>query len=159
MDSCAAYFQLVSSHTDHTMKDTRLLRVRHRGGAASCHVAVEGHLEGVAIGSVIKETTEETSTSTSFHHVTIKRSVGLEKYIKKVIKGSNQQVLLCDKTKTNTVHTRILKENIIILMPSVKFGLKLYIDKHNSVHFHTFEQHWCFGSLSLLLFALFKKKT
>lgn len=61
------------------MKDTSLLSIWHWGGAVSGHVAVEGHFECVAVGSVVKKTTQEASTSTSLHHVPVKRSVGLEK--------------------------------------------------------------------------------
>lgn len=73
---------LLSTHT-HMSKDTCLLSVGHRCGAASCHVAVEGHLQSVAVGRVIKETTEEPSTGTGLHHVPIEGRVGLEEYTKK----------------------------------------------------------------------------
>lgn len=60
------------------MKDTRLFSVGHRSRAASGHVAVEGHLQSVAVGRVVEETTEETSTGTGLHHVAVEGSVGLE---------------------------------------------------------------------------------
>lgn len=65
------------------MKDTRLLSVRHRNGAAGRHVAVEGHLQSVAVGRVIEETTEEPSTGTGLHHVPVKGGVGLKGGTKK----------------------------------------------------------------------------
>lgn len=61
------------------MKDTNLFRVGNWSGGGSRHVAVEGNLQSVAIGSIIKKTTEEAPTSTSLHLVTVKWSVGLEK--------------------------------------------------------------------------------
>lgn len=71
------------------MKDTCLLSVGNRSGAASCHVAVEGHLESVAVGRVVEKTAKETPTGTGLHHVTVKGSVGLEKQMEKnrFIKG------------------------------------------------------------------------
>lgn len=60
------------------MKDTSFLCVRHRGGAAGCHEAVEGHLQSVAVGGVIEESTQEAPAGPSLHHVTVKGSVGLE---------------------------------------------------------------------------------
>lgn len=74
-----------SPHTlgSHISKDTCLLSVGHRCGATSCHVAVEGHLQSVAVGRVIEETTEEPSTRTGLHHVPVEGCVGLEKQQKK----------------------------------------------------------------------------
>lgn len=65
------------------LKDTRLLGIGHRSGAASCHVAVEGHLQSVAVGRVIKETAKEPSTGTGLHYVPVEGCVGLEEYTKK----------------------------------------------------------------------------
>lgn len=61
------------------MKDTGLLSVRYGRVAASCHVAVERHLQSVAVGRVIKETAEETSASASLHHIPVKGCVRLKK--------------------------------------------------------------------------------
>lgn len=57
------------------IKDTHLLRVWHGGGAASCHVAIEGHLKSVAVGSIIQKTAKEAPTGTGLHLVPVKRSV------------------------------------------------------------------------------------
>ncbi len=62
------------------LKDTRLLGVGHRSSAASCHVAVEGHLKSVAVGRVVKETTKEPSTRTCLHHIPVERCVGLDEH-------------------------------------------------------------------------------
>lgn len=67
----------------HTVKDTGLLSVGNRSSAASSHVAVEGHLESVAVGRVVEKTAKETPTGTGLHHVTVKGSVGLEKQMEK----------------------------------------------------------------------------
>lgn len=60
------------------VKDTRLLRVGHRSCAADCHVAVEGHLQRVAIGSVIQEATQEAPASPGLHHVPVEGRAGLQ---------------------------------------------------------------------------------
>lgn len=70
----------------HTVKDTCLLSVGNRSSAASCHVAVEGHLESVAVGRVVEKTAKETPTGTGLHHVTVKGSVGLEKQMEKKLR-------------------------------------------------------------------------
>lgn len=61
----------------HVLKDTRLLGVGYRCGAASCHVAVEGHLQSVAIGCVIEKAAEEASPCACLHHVPVEGRVGL----------------------------------------------------------------------------------
>lgn len=60
------------------MKDTRFLRVRYRSCAAGCHVAVEGHLQCVAIGGVIQEATEEPPASAGLHHIAVEGRAGLQ---------------------------------------------------------------------------------
>lgn len=60
------------------VKDTRFLRVGHRNCAADCHVAVEGHLQRVAIGSVIQEATQEPPASPGLHHVPVEGRAGLQ---------------------------------------------------------------------------------
>lgn len=59
------------------MKDTCLLGVGYRSRAASCHVAVKGHLESVAVGCVVEKAAEEPSTSPSLHHVPVEGCVRL----------------------------------------------------------------------------------
>lgn len=61
----------------HVLKDTRLLGVGYRRGAASCHVAVEGHLQSVAVGCVIEKAAEEASACACLHHVPVEGRVGL----------------------------------------------------------------------------------
>lgn len=61
----------------HALKDTRLLGVGYRCGAASCHVAVEGHLQSVAVGCVIEKAAEEASACACLHHVPVEGRVGL----------------------------------------------------------------------------------
>lgn len=60
------------------IKDTCFLRVGYRSCAAGCHVAVEGHLQGVAIGGVIEEATKEPPASAGLHHVPVEGRAGLE---------------------------------------------------------------------------------
>lgn len=60
------------------LKDTRLLGVGYRSSAASCHVAVEGHLQRVTVGCVIEEAAKEPSASTGLHHIPVEGRVGLE---------------------------------------------------------------------------------
>lgn len=60
------------------MKDTCFLRVGYRSCAAGCHVAVEGHLQGVAIGGVIEEATKEPPASAGLHHVPVEGRAGLQ---------------------------------------------------------------------------------
>lgn len=64
------------------MKDTCFLCVGHRSCAADCHVAVEGHLQGVAIGSVVEEATEESPASAGLHHVPVEGRVGLQGHMR-----------------------------------------------------------------------------
>lgn len=59
------------------MKDTCFLCVGHRSGAARCHVAVEGHLQGVAVGRVVEEATEEPPAGAGLHHVPVEGRAGL----------------------------------------------------------------------------------
>lgn len=65
---CTLHFEPHGSH----MKDTNLLRVWNSSGADRRHVAVEGHLQSVAVGSIIKKTTEEAPTGTGLHLVPVK---------------------------------------------------------------------------------------
>lgn len=60
------------------MKDTCFLCVGYRSRAANCHVAVEGHLQRVAIGSVIEEATKEPPASAGLHHVPVEGRAGLQ---------------------------------------------------------------------------------
>lgn len=61
------------------VKDTRLFGVGHWRGAARRHVAVEGHLQGVAVGRVVQQATQETSARPGLHHVPVEGRVGLQK--------------------------------------------------------------------------------
>ena len=65
------------------LKDTCLLSVGDRRVAASRHVAVEGHLQSVAVGRIVKETTKETSTGTGLHHISVEGRVGLRGHSRK----------------------------------------------------------------------------
>ena len=53
-------------------KDTGVLGVGNGRRAPRCHVAVEGHLQGVAVGRVVQQATQEAPPSASLHHVTVK---------------------------------------------------------------------------------------
>lgn len=59
------------------LKDTRLLGVGHRRRAARRHVAVEGHLQRVAVGRVVQQAAQETPARPSLHHVSVEGRVGL----------------------------------------------------------------------------------
>lgn len=59
------------------LKDTRLLSVGHWCRAARRHVAVERHLQGVAVGRVVQQAAQETPARPSLHHVSVERCVGL----------------------------------------------------------------------------------
>lgn len=58
-------------------KDTCLLCVGHWRRAARRHVAVEGHLQSVAVGRVVQQAAQETPARPSLHHVSVEGGVGL----------------------------------------------------------------------------------
>lgn len=58
-------------------KDTGVLGVGNGRRAPRCHVAVEGHLQGVAVGHVVQQAAQEAPPGASFHNITVKRCVGL----------------------------------------------------------------------------------
>lgn len=60
-------------------KDTGFLRVGHRGRGASNDVAIEGDLQGVAIGSVVQKPPEEATSGSCFHRIPVKGCAGLGK--------------------------------------------------------------------------------
>lgn len=66
------------AHTAAEVKDTCLLGVGHSGSAACCHVAVEGNLQGVAVGCVVQQATKEPSAGAGLHHVLVEGCVRLE---------------------------------------------------------------------------------
>lgn len=70
-------FGRVRAHAACVLKDTRLLGVGHWRRAARRHVAVEGHLQSVAVGRVVQQATQETPARPCLHHVSVEGRVGL----------------------------------------------------------------------------------
>lgn len=60
------------------VKDTRLFGVGHGRGAARRHVAVEGHLQSVAVGRVVQQAAQEAPARPGLHHVPVEGRVGLQ---------------------------------------------------------------------------------
>lgn len=60
-------------------KDTGFLCVGHSSRGAPDDVAIEGDLEGVAIGSVVQEPPEEATSGSCFHGISVKGCARLGK--------------------------------------------------------------------------------